>query len=233
MSRNVAVVAAHPDDEVLGCGGTIAKHAATGDRVHVLILAEGATSRDDKRSAESRKGEIDSLRMAANHAASILGIESVTFGGFPDNRMDGCDLLDVIKVVESFFQEKKPDIIYTHHAGDMNIDHWVTQRAVATALRPIPGAKFSRVLYFEVPSSTEWGAVACSQPFVPQWFEDISSYLPQKVAALNAYRSEMRSFPHPRSVENVAALATTRGATVGALAAEAFVLGWQVNRLEQ
>ena len=230
MARNVAVIAAHPDDEVLGCGGTIAKHVALGDRVNVLILAEGATSRHPNFKDAAREKEIQALQAAACEATSILGASSVEFGGFRDNRMDGVELLDIVKVVEAFITKWNPHIIYTHHAGDMNVDHLVTQRAVSTAMRPLPGVEFVSLLYFEVPSSTEWGNVACGQPFVPQWFEDISPFLEKKLLALKAYRSEMRTFPHPRSMETVQALACLRGSTAGVVAAEAFMLGWQINR---
>lgn len=233
MERDIAVIAAHPDDEVLGCGGTIARHAASGDRVHILILAEGATSRYLAPDTLGPADELAALRAAAGDAAAILGAHSVEFGGLPDNRMDGLELLDVVKIVEDFLNGLQPQIVYTHHAGDMNIDHLVTQRAVSTALRPLPSANFSSLLYFEVPSSTEWGGIPCGQPFVPQWYEDITPFLDRKLAALQAYHSEMRAFPHPRSYNYVEALASVRGATAGVSAAEAFMLGWQVNRWEK
>lgn len=226
----IAVIAAHPDDEVLGCGATIARHAASGDEVHILILAEGATSRDVSRNVSSRAGELVSLRAAGSAAAQILGAKSIDWADFPDNRMDTVALLDVVKRVEAFVEQHAPQVIYTHHAGDMNVDHFVTQRAVMTALRPLPGARFNRVLQFEIASSTEWGAPVTGIPFVPQWFEDVSNFLPAKLAALDAYAAEMRSWPHPRSREGIVALAHSRGASVGVEAAEAFMLGWQINR---
>jgi LmbE family N-acetylglucosaminyl deacetylase len=232
MVNDIAVIAAHPDDEVLGCGGTIARHAAMGDRVHILILAEGATSRDPLRRAEQRREDLSALKTAARAAAEVLGAVTLEFGGFADNRMDGVELLDVVKVVEAFLVRHRPRIIYTHHGGDLNVDHQVTQRAVSTALRPLPGAAFSTLLYFEVPSSTEWGNVPCAQPFVPQWFEDVSCFLARKQEALRAYQGEMRVFPHPRSYEGVEALARMRGSTAGFAAAEAFMLGWYLNRWE-
>lgn len=229
-TRNVAVVAAHPDDEVLGCGGTMAKHAAAGDQVHVLILAEGATSRDVVRLGNVRAGEVSALRQAAERAAETLSVTSLSFADFPDNRMDSCDLLDVVKVVEAFFSEHAPEVVYTHHGGDMNVDHVLTQRSVATALRPVPGATFVRLLHFEVASSTEWGGTATANRFGPQWFEDIHRFLDLKLKALSAYESELRAFPHPRSIDGVKAQAQLQGACAGVPAAEAFMLGWQVQR---
>jgi len=231
MGREIAVVAAHPDDEVLGCGGTIARHAANGDRVRILILAEGATSRGQDGDGRALALErVKALRIAGVQAAGLLGAESIEWAGFPDNRMDGVDLLDVVKRVEGFLGAREPEVVYTHNAGDMNIDHYITHRAVLTAMRPLPGARFRTVLQFEIASSTEWGATVASTPFVPQWFEDVSSTISAKLEALRAYDHEMRSWPHPRSMEGVAALARWRGATVGVHAAEAFMLGWHINR---
>ena len=230
MAFEIAVIAAHPDDEVLGCGATIAKHSASGEQVHVLILSEGVTSRDELRNVATRSQELATLRGCAEKAGEILGIRSLHWGGFPDNRMDGVELLDVIKTVERFLERIGPDVIYTHHGGDLNVDHVVTHRAVSTALRPTPSAGFRRLLHFEVASSTEWGAVVTGAPFVPQWFEDVSSFLPAKLAALQAYDSEMRSWPHPRSLKGVEAQARLRGACAGVDAAEAFMLGWEINR---
>lgn len=228
--RRVAVIAAHPDDEVLGCGATIARHTAAGDEVRILILAEGATSRTQQRDVASAAGEMAALRSAGEAAARILGATSIEWAGFADNRMDGVELLDVVKRVEAFLGTCRPDVIYTHHAGDINVDHQVAQRAVMTALRPLPGATFCTILQFEIASSTEWGSAATGAPFVPQWFEDVSDFLDAKLAALDAYSTEMRSWPHPRSREGVTALAHWRGATVGVAAAEAFVLAWHIHR---
>ena len=225
MARDIAVIAAHPDDEILGCGATMARHAAAGDRVRILIAAEGATSRQGAKAQET-----EALREAGRKAARIVGAASIEWLGLPDNRMDSVDLLDIVHRVEQFLAQRPSDVVYTHHAGDINVDHVLTQRAVMTALRPLPGAKFRTVLQFEVPSSTEWGASAGGSPFVPQWFEDVSDFLPAKLAALDAYASEMRPAPHPRSREGVTALARMRGATAGFAAAEAYMLAWQINR---
>ncbi|NEO93931.1 MAG: PIG-L family deacetylase, partial [Moorea sp. SIO3G5] len=135
----VLVVAAHPDDEVLGCGATIAKHGKQGDVVHSLILAEGATSRAVNRDRSQWKSQLSALAVAAHKASEILGAASVTLDNFADNRMDGCELLDVIKVVEQAIDQYQPEIVYTHHSGDVNIDHRRIHEAVITACRPVPG----------------------------------------------------------------------------------------------
>lgn len=223
--RKILVIAAHPDDEILGCGATMARHAAEGDAVHVVILAEGLTSRDLKRDPQKRDKELSHLHRAAKKAAAILGIKSVTLHDFPDNRMDGAELLDVVKVVEAEMKRVDPSIVYTHHAGDVNVDHRVTHEAVITACRPQPGHGVEELLFFEVPSSTEWRPAADSAPFAPNWYVDVSETLNLKIKALKAYASEMRPWPHPRSYRAVEHLARWRGATAGMSAAEAFILG--------
>ncbi len=223
--QSVLVFAAHPDDEVLGCGATIALHARRGDGVHVVILAEGATSRDKHRDRTKRNADISKLAEAAHRAKTVLGVSSLALHDYPDNRMDSMDLLDVIKVIERHVADKKPSIVYTHHAGDLNIDHRIVHEAVMTACRPIPGGQVNSILFFETPSSTEWQAPGPATAFVPNWFVDVSSTLDLKLKALKAYRSEMRAWPHARSLEAVTHLARWRGATIGVQAAEAFVLG--------
>jgi len=224
-SKKVLVIAAHPDDEILGCGGTIAKHIQKGDTVNVSILAEGATSRDNSRDSEKRKLELSQLAQAAYKAGEILGISSLSLHNLPDNRLDSCDLLDITKIIESEISKYKPEIIYTHHSGDLNIDHQRVHQSVVTAARPLPESHVKTLLFFETPSSTEWQTFGSALPFMPNWFNDISETLVLKLKALEAYESEMRSYPHPRSIEAVEYLARWRGATVGVKAAEGFILG--------
>lgn len=218
MSRIVLVVAAHPDDEVLGCGGTVARHAAAGDRVHVVIAGEGATARDVDAGS---KDERAALAKAAQAAAATLGSEPPRMLGLPDNRLDTLPLLDIIKPIEAVVAEVNPDTVYTHHGGDLNIDHRIVHQAVLTACRPVPGSPVRRLYAFETLSSTEWGI---GEPFRPGHFVAIVGQLDRKRAALKHYDREMRAFPHARSFEAVDALARLRGATVGLEAAEAFVV---------
>ena len=225
MSEIVLVVAAHPDDEVLGCGGTIAVHASRGDEVHVLIMAEGVTSREDTRDRDAKARELSDLARRAHRAGEILGTASVTLHDLPDNRMDSVDLLDIVKVVEKRIETVHPSVVYTHHGGDLNIDHQRTSQAVVTACRPLPGGSVSQLLFFEVPSSTEWTPGGTSPPFVPTCFMDISAMLERKLEALKSYDSEMRDWPHPRSYRAVEHLARWRGASVALDAAEAFMVG--------
>lgn len=221
----VLVIAAHPDDEILGCGGAIARHAMMGDSVHVVIMAEGITSRDPTRDRDARILDLSELAKVAHEANKILGVETLVLKDFPDNRMDSVDCLDIVKVVEGLIQEYKPDIIYTHHSGDVNIDHRCIHHAVVTACRPLPEMQLSTLLFFEVASSTEWQPLASAPVFMPNWFIDISETLTLKMKALHAYASEMRPWPHARSVEAVEHLARWRGSTIGCSAAEGFMLG--------
>lgn len=228
MTDRILVVASHPDDEILGVGGTLARHAAEGGIVDVLIMAEGATLRDDRRDPAARAGDLSALRDAARRAATILGLRAPRFGGLPDNRMDSLDLLDVVKLVELTIAEVRPNIVYTHYAGDLNIDHRITHEAVLTACRPLPGSGVSAIYAYETLSSTEW-AVAGSG-FEPNHFVDIADQLPSKIEALSAYASEMRPAPHARSIEAIRALARVRGSSVGVEAAEAFAVVRQLRR---
>lgn len=221
--RSVLVVAAHPDDETLGCGGTIARLAAEGATVRVAFLADGVSSRPADSSVLRR--DLESRRAAARAACRQLGATDPSFGDFPDNRMDSVNLLEVTKAIETLVDTFKPDTVLTHHAGDLNIDHRRTHEAVVTACRPRRDHPVRTLLCFEVPSSTEWQLAGSAPAFSPNWFMDISASLPAKLAALEKYTAEMRAFPHPRSREAVTHLARWRGATVGAEAAEAFVVG--------
>ena len=223
--KNVLVVAAHPDDEVLGCGGAIARHAADGDAVTVLILAEGSTSRSAVRDREAAAAELSELAKAANKANALLGVSTVLLRDFPDNRMDSVDLLDIVKSIEAVMSTRPPDVVYTHHAGDVNIDHRRIHEAVIAACRATPGQSVRQLLYFEVPSSSEWQTPGSAPAFQPHVFINIESTLARKLEALDCYASEMRDFPHPRSNRAVEALARWRGASAGFMAAEAFVLG--------
>ena len=221
---NILIIAAHPDDEVLGCGGSIAKWSKAGCKVHVLIMAEGVTSRDKTRIRAARKKELLELKKSAQEAGNILGVTSVRMLEFPDNRMDSVDLLDVIKAIEKVVDKLKPEVLISHHPGDLNIDHRIVNKAVMTACRPMPLNPVKRILAFEVASSTEWQTSAYTAPFIPNWFEDISETLNEKIKALKAYHSEMRKWPHARSIKAVKHQAKWRGASIGLDAAEAFIL---------
>lgn len=221
----ILVIAAHPDDEVLGCGGAIARHARAGDSVRVVIMAEGVTSR----TGPTAQAEVlVQLKVAATKANQILGATELIMEGLPDNRLDSIDRLAVIQRVEAHIERWQPSIIYTHHVGDVNVDHQLVHHAVVTACRPQPRCCVECLLFFEVASSTEWQPPGSGVPFQPNWFVDITETLDAKLAALDAYRVEMREWPHPRSLRAVEHMARWRGASVGVAAAEAFSLGRQI-----
>lgn len=218
---SVLVVAAHPDDEVLGAGGTIAQLAADGEQVTIAILGEGITSRYSTR-AEADDDALLSLKDASRRAVERLGAADLRLYDLPDNRFDSVPLLDVVKIVEELVDSVNPATIYTHHPGDLNVDHGVVHRAVMTATRPAMGASVGSIYAFEVPSSTEWAFGQLEPRFRPTVFVDVSATLEAKVEAMEAYESEARTFPHPRSPEALRALARVRGSSVGLEAAEAF-----------
>lgn len=230
MTKIVLVIAAHPDDEVLGCGGTMAAHAHAGDEVHVVIMAEGLTSRSPQRDTGQQGAALGQLADAARAANTLLGATSVTLHGLPDNRMDSLDRLDVIKLIEGELERLRPHTVYTHHAGDLNIDHRIVHEGVLIACRPKPGHFVSELLFFEVASSTEWMPGTSAPPFVPNWFVNIRDTIELKRQALACYRSEMCSWPHARSITALEHLAGWRGASAGVEAAEAFLLGRKIVR---
>ena len=224
MNRKIMAIAAHPDDEVLGCGGTLRRHVDQGDEVCIYILADGDTSRyiletENPAAVLQAKGE------AARAAGDILGASRVILDEFPDNRMDSRDLLEIIRKVEQQIRHFRPDVVYTHHSGDLNIDHRSVHEAVVTACRPQPGNTVKTLLFFEIASSTEWQVPSAGKAFAPDWFVDITATLDAKMQALAKYHVELRPWPHPRSIEAVEHLSRWRGATVGVQVAEAFMLG--------
>lgn len=219
----VLVVAAHPDDEVLGCGGTLARHAARGDEAHIAILGEGVTSRYERRE-EADPRLLEQLHERSRRAGELLGAREVSLHGLPDNRFDSIPLLEVVKVVERLVERHRPEIIYTHHPGDLNVDHGVSFRAVLTATRPLAGCPVREIHSFEVPSSTEWAFQKIEPAFRPNVFVDIAETIPAKVEAMALYESEARPFPHPRSGEALKTIARRWGSVVGLEYAEAFEL---------
>jgi LmbE family N-acetylglucosaminyl deacetylase len=220
MAKNVLVVAAHPDDEILGCGATMARHAAEGDRVTVLLMADGVGARNP----ENASAALAQRQNAARKANKILGLENVTLLTYPDNRMDTVALLDIVQDVEKLIRQCAPEIVYTHHSGDVNIDHRLVSEAVVVASRSTPGFSVRQLLFFETASSTEWRPPVSGMSFAPNYFVNVSNYLALKLQALEVYSEELRAFPHPRSKTAIAHLAAWRGATVGVDAAEAFEL---------
>ena len=218
----ILVIAAHPDDEVLGCGGTIARLVKEGNTVYTLILGEGITSRDETRNRRKREKEIKELRLQIKRANKIIGVRDTFVFDFPDNRFDTVALLDIVKTIEKVKIDVKPDIVFTHHRGDLNVDHRMTFEAVMTAFRPMEGENTKEIYSFEIPSSTEWNAPISTNYFIPNYFVDISKTLELKIMAMKDYKSEIREYPHPRSPEAIKIYAKRWGIQAGLQAAEAF-----------
>ena len=220
MSR-VFVIAAHPDDEILGVGGTVVKHVNKGDEVYALVLGEGQTSRWQKR--EMADAEVlKSLHEDSYKSAKVIGFKEIFFESLPDNRFDSVTLLDVVKIIEKYIEDLKPDIIYTHHSGDLNVDHRVTHQAVLTASRPFGDYSVRQIYGFQTVSATEWNFGSRENAFYPQKFVDITDTFEVKCNAMKEYKSELREFPHPRSLKMLKSVAEVWGATVGLEKAEAF-----------
>lgn len=220
--KKVLVFAAHPDDELLGVGGTVRRLADEGITVRAVIMAEGLTSRADSREVVD-KGCLLRLQEDARKAAEIVGYKSIEFCGLPDNRMDGMELLDIIKVVSKYVEKYQPDTIFTHHHGDLNVDHRITCEAVLTACRPVGEYCVKRIFTFETPSSSEWNFLY-PEPFIPNVYFDVSGTLEAKVEGMAYYRTENTIYPHPRSAEALRSLGRLRGSNVGFEMAEGFML---------
>jgi len=215
------VIVAHPDDEVLGCGGTMSRLVKEGNEVFTFILGEGITARDEQRNIEKSKKEILKLRKQSKKANEILGVKKIFFYDFPDNRFDTVPLLDIVKKIEKIKNKVKPEIIFTHCEKDLNIDHQITYKAVLTATRPLKRETVKKIYSFEILSSTEWNYPLA---FSPNVFFDITDTIDNKIKAFKKYESEMRNFPHPRSVKAMKTNALSWGIKSGLQYAEAFKL---------
>lgn len=225
-NKNILVIVAHPDDELLGLGASMHKLIHDyGCKVRVVILGEGITSRSDKRDPESWAKELKKHRQNIESARKVIGYESVGIYDFPDNRFDSVDLLDIIKVVEQEKNRFKPEIVFTHHGGDVNIDHQRTFEAVITAIRPMNHEKVKTIITFETPSGTEWRASSDPRHFIPNMYIDVSEkQVNAKIKGMESYEFEKRTYPHPRSPEALMILAKQRGLTIGQQYAEAFMI---------
>ena len=223
-NKKILVVVAHPDDELLGVGATIHKliHEQNCE-VRAVILGEGLTSRSDVRDIVKWEEELSIHRQNIHDAQKAIGYQSVGIYDFPDNRFDTVALLDIIKVVEKEKKSFQPEIIFTHHGGDVNIDHQRTFDAVMTATRPMEFEKVTTIITFETPSGTEWVASTEPRRFIPNLFIEIGKVdLEAKIKGMESYEYEKRLYPHPRSPESLTILAQYRGLVVGKPYVEVF-----------
>jgi len=221
--KSILVIAAHPDDELLGCGGTIARMSKEGHDISIAILGEGITSRYLLREDADKK-MIHNLYEHSNQVAKLLGAKNLQTFNLPDNRFDTIPLLDIVKILERYIEKIRPDCIYTHHSADLNLDHVLTNRATLIATRPLENSSVKTVLSYEVPSSTEWAFHTTGPGFQPNIFVDVTKTIDTKIEAMEIYDGETREYPHPRSSESLRAIARRWGSVSGLKTAEAFEL---------
>jgi LmbE family N-acetylglucosaminyl deacetylase len=218
----VLVIAAHPDDEVYGMGGTIAKLSAEGNEVHVLIVTDGSTTQ--YKNSPKLKAIINKKKEEVKYANDVLGVTKVHFGELPDMRLDNTDHVEVNSVIENVIREVKPEVVYTHFYGDVNLDHQYVYKSTLVAIRPVPNQSVKELYCYRVPSSTEWAPQTVLDTFMPTVFVDISKYCLKKYEAIKLYETEIRNYPHPRSVEYVEKIDRATGLKCGIGTAEEFML---------
>ena len=225
-NKKIMVVVAHPDDELLGLGATMNKLIKNdGCKVKVVILGEGITSRSDARDAKLWQKELAIHKKNIHNAAKAIGYHEIKTYDFPDNRFDSVALLDIVKVIEKEKEDFRPEIIFTHHGGDTNIDHRQTFDAVITATRPMSHEVVKTIFAFETPSSTEWQAASYPNYFKPNFFIEVSvKNVQAKIKGMESYEFEKRKYPHPRSPEALEIQCKRNGVIVGKEFAEAFML---------
>ncbi|NQY62769.1 MAG: PIG-L family deacetylase [Alteromonadaceae bacterium] len=230
-TRNkILVVVAHADDEVIGCGGTLLKHRDAGDEIQIIYMTDGVGARNESNTntATAKNSEKEIRLTSQINACEQLAMSKFHNFDFPDNRMDQVALIDVTQAIESVINNYPANIIYTHHGGDLNVDHRIVHQAVMTACRPQPMCSIEKILAFEVNSSTEWPSASMSTPFYANYFVDISNYQAEKQLLLQHYRQEIKPSPHSRSLQAIAHLNHARGNHVGIESAEAFTLIRQI-----
>jgi len=222
----ILIVVAHPDDELLGLGATMNKLIKEFNVItHLVILGEGITSRSNNRDVDEWGKELEIHKKNILLAKDTIGYHSVSIYDFPDNRFDTVSLLDIVKVVESEKTKFNPDFIFTHHGGDLNIDHQITFQSVITSTRPMNTENVKSIITFETPSGTEWRPSTDPYHFIPNLFVEVSEEnLLAKISGMENYEFEKRVFPHPRSPEALRIQAQRWGVSVGCHLAEAFCI---------
>ena len=223
--NKVLVIAAHPDDETIGCGGSLLRHASENDEIAVITLTNGVGSRK-----QAKEKDLIHREIAAEKAINILGANWIARGDFPDNAMDSVPLLEIVKFIEEIKNKYDPDIIYSHSPSDLNVDHKVVTSATLTSFRPQPGEKNSEIRLFEVPSATDYSIEELEGSFNPNLFINIENFWQSKLDALSCYDAEIREYPHSRSYKKIESLAQFRGSQSGLELAEAFALVRKINR---
>ena len=222
--NKILIIAAHPDDEVLGCGGTLLKHISNGDKVYVLYISEGTSGRHSKKNSKVLKKEILKRKEMAKKASKFANFKIVDFLNLKNLELNNYPHNYLTNIIFQNLKKIKPDTVYTHYEYDLNIDHYQTFLSTYIACRPNKDFRINKLLSFEIPSSTDWGIGSNGRVFKPNYFVDIKKFIKKKYFLLNSYKSELRSNPHPRSLENIQALSIMRGGLVGLNNAEAFLI---------
>lgn len=223
----ILVIAAHPDDEVLGLGGTICKLASEGHNLHLLIITDGSTSQyKDNPDLESILKEKEEETIACS---KILGFKTIDYGLFPDMLLDTIPHLKLNECIQSYIQKYKIDTVFSHFYGDVNKDHRCVFESTMVSTRPFPGQTVKRVYLYRTPSSSEWNIQINNYVFSPTVFFDISNYENQKMEAIKCYQRELREYPHPRSVASIKQLDASCGNSIGTKFAECFVLARDIR----
>ena len=225
--QKILVVAAHPDDEILGCGGTILEHLKQKDKVGIIIVSEGITSRNN--SKKTKLINLNKLHQITKKISKNLKLDFLKIFNFPDNKLDQVEQLTIIKKIEKILEKFKPTTIYTHHSSDLNIDHRIVNNCVMVAGRPFPKQSVKKIFTFEIPSSTNWTENS-KNSFSPNYFVEISKSLKKKINLLKMYKKEIRKWPHARSIKAVESLAYFRGSSIGVKSAEAFQVARYIKK---
>lgn len=225
--KRILVIAAHPDDEVYGMGGTMAKLSAQGHEVHVLIVTDGCTAQYAGR--PDLPELIKTKQAEAREANRLLGVKEVHFGAFPDMRLDTVPHVEVNRLIEETVDAVRPEAVYTHFYGDVNLDHQMVYRSTLVAVRPVPGQCVRELYCYRVPSSTEWSPQLAQTAFLPNVMEETVDYAEAKERALLAYQTEARPYPHPRSARYVRETDRARGLEWGLGPAEGF---WLLRKIQ-
>lgn len=228
MKKRVLVSIAHPDDEVLGCGGTIAKHVSKGDEVFCICMTDGVGARILKKKSKD-VSERKKAALAASKKLGFIWLDDYC-ANFPDNGLDSIKLLEIIRVIERAKLKVNPHIVYTHDSNDLNIDHKLVSDATMTAFRPHEGEICESIFAIEIPSASDYGSYKNSSNFNPNYYVDISQTWTKKFNALKCYGKEMKKYPNSRSFKGLKILAEYRGTQVGIKKAEAFKILRQINR---
>ncbi len=216
-NKKILIISAHPDDEILGCGGLIARIKKT-NKIQIVFLTDGVSSRKkDKKNINIRKKETLKL-------FNYLKINKPIFFNFNDNQLDSESLLDIVKKIESVIKTFKPNIVFTHYENCLNIDHQIAYKATITACRPLKKYNFiEQIISYEVPSSTEW-MISNKFIFKPNIYLNISKQIDDKIKYLKFYKSELKKYPHSRSIKGIKTVASFRGIASGCKYAEAYIL---------